>query len=284
MNCDNSERRRRGPYRTKQRVPRQTVYSRKKKLAGVISSSSSDSYETYATAGQSNVLSSPEDTSCEDTTYVESCHERSSDSILLASDSNMDDSVSATPPTSEQLTDNDDEMNNEASNDSVLVTPPTSEQLANNDDEMNNEASTKLYEGSSLSVECSHILISSYMCRHHLTGQAREDLLQLLRIHLPKTNQLPSSSYMFNKHADHTRDIIPIYHYYCHKCYSVLPSDDTIQCPNTSCNTIINKQCISFFITVPIADQLKILLSSKHITCMIKSVCMHVQDMVFTIH
>ena len=107
------------------------------------------------------------------------------------------------------------------------------------------------------------------MCRHHLTGQAREDLLQLLRIHLPKTNQIPSSSYMFNKHTDHTRDIIPIYHYYCHECYSVLPSDDAIQCPNTSCNTIINKQCISFFITVPITDQLKILLSSKHImiTC-----------------
>ena len=122
---------------------------------------------------------------------------------------------------------------------------------------MNNEASTKLCEGSSVSVECSHILISSYMCRHHLTGQAREDLLQLLRIHFPKTNQLPSSSCMFNKHADHTRDIIPIYHYYCHECYSLLPSDDTIQCPNASCNTTINKQCIRFLSQYPLLTNLK---------------------------
>ena len=261
MNCDNSERRRRGPYRTKQRIPRQTVYSRKKKLSGVIPRSSSESCNTNGTCTsiQSTVLSSPEHTSCEYATCVESSNERSLDNSLLASDSNMEDSVLATPPTSEQLT--NDEVTIEAS---VLT---TSEYLINNTDEMNNEVSTvtKLYEGSSLSVESSHILISSYMCRHHLTGQAREDLLQLLRIHLPKTNQLPSSSYTFNKQSDHTRDITPIYHYYCHECYSLLPSDEVIQCHNTSCNANINKQCISFFITIPIADQLKVLLSSKHI-------------------
>ena len=128
--------------------------------SSLISSSSNDSYETTATAGQSNVLSSPEYTSCEDATYVEICHESSLDSTLLASDSNMDDSVLA-----------------------MLL---TSEQLTNNDNELNNEAPTKLYEGSSLSVEGSHILISSYMYRHHLTGQACEDLLNSYGYICPK--------------------------------------------------------------------------------------------------
>ena len=252
MDGDNSKGRRRGPYRTKQRVPRQTIYSRRKKLARVISSSNSDSQpEVTAEAARQLIISSnPEYTNCEDATCVENFHEHSLDSTLLAFDSDMDDSV-------------------------LLATPPTAQQLADIDPEVNSEVSTKLYEGSSLSTEGSRILISSYMCRHHLTGQACEDLLQLLRIHLPKNNQLSSSLYTFHKHTDHTRDVMPDYHYYCHECCSLLPSDDAIQCPNTSCNTIIKKECINFFITVPIADQLKILLSSKHIKCMIYIIAMY---------
>jgi len=124
--------------------------------------------------------------------------------------------------------------------------------------------SLRLYEQSSLSTEESHVLVNSYMCRHNLTGQAREDLLQLLQLHLPSTNHLSPSLYTFNKYTDHTRDIEPDYHYYCSVCYSLLPSSDTTHCPNTSCNNTIKKDDMNFFITVSVATQLKNLLESKH--------------------
>ena len=242
MNSDNIERHRRGPYRTRQRVPRQTIYSRKKKLSEVTSSSTDDTHEAIGTEGLSNLSDNLEYTSCEDATCVENCHERSLD---LTSVADMDDSTSS----------------------ETLVAPPyTSHQLINISDTEripSSETSSELYEGSSISTETSHLLINSYMCRHHLTGQAREDLLKLLQIHLPKVNQLPPSLYTFNRKADHCRDITPDYHYYCPECFTLLPSTNDALCPNTSCNTTINKEPSKHFITVSIAEQLKILLSSK---------------------
>ena len=52
------------------------------------------------------------------------------------------------------------------------------------------------YEGS---TDTSDMLVSSYMCHHHLTGQAREDLLQLSQLFLPNNHNLPSSLYILNK-------------------------------------------------------------------------------------
>lgn len=161
--------------------------------------------------------------------------------------------------------------------DSVLATPHIAQHQLTDDSEANSEVTMKLYEGSSLSTEASHILISSYMCRHHLTRQAREDLLQLLQIHLPKENQLQSSLYTFYKLADHGRDITPDYHHYCSQCYTLLPSGSATVCPNQSCNAVVNKESSNFFITVSIADQLQILLSSKPINCMKLHIQQHQQ-------
>lgn len=245
MDSDTNERHRRGRYCTKQRVPRQTIHSRKKKLSRVTPSSTDNVHEATATtitAELANVSNDPESTSCGDATCVESCYERAMD---LTSDADMNyptDSVSLVDP------------------------PPISHQLINISDTENissREATSKLYDGSSISTETSHLLISSYMCRHHLTGQAREDLLKLLQFHLPKENQLPPSLFTFNRKADHSSNITPDYHYYCSECYTLLPSENDILCPNKSCNTTINKESSKCFITVSIAEQLKILLSSK---------------------
>lgn len=56
-----------------------------------------------------------------------------------------------------------------------------------------------LYNGCELTAESAHLLISSFSYRHHLSGQAQEDLLQLLQMLLPKPNNLPTSLYLFHK-------------------------------------------------------------------------------------
>jgi len=244
MNSDSdAQTRRRGPYRSKKRLPRQTAFSRKRKLIADDSRENTETDELIVSGEPSSTSRNPESYEC------------SVDRPL--SHTAMDCSILTTP--SPQLSDND-------TADTDFQNP------------------LKLYEDSVLSTEESRILISSYMCRHNLTGQAREDLLKLLQLHLPLNNQLSSSLYTFTKYSDHTRDIVPDYHYYCCVCYSLLPSSETTQCPNESCNATISTGEINFFITVPVADQLKNLLSSKHALILLIYIITLVQDKAFTMH
>ena len=56
-----------------------------------------------------------------------------------------------------------------------------------------------LYEGSSLIVPSSSILIMKYMIQHNLTKEALADLLQLIKLHCPSQNQCLSLTYQFKK-------------------------------------------------------------------------------------
>lgn len=122
----------------------------------------------------------------------------------------------------------------------------------------------KLFPGSVLSQTTSRLLISSYMCRHHLSSQAQEDLLQLLQLHLPSGNLLPSSLYSFQRMAGSSSNINlePVAHFYCQKCYTMV-SEDAVACPNQYCATAMCPQSTPSFITISIAEQLKSLLESK---------------------
>ena len=106
-----------------------------------------------------------------------------------------------------------------------------------------------LYEDSSLSTESSLLVISSYMCRHHLTGQAHEDLLELIKLHLPKENNLPSSLYLARR-ASVQNNIVLNYHHYCQHCYTILHDCTSTLCPNEHCKTTINLETSPYLITI----------------------------------
>ena len=211
---------RRGPYRTKNQVPRQTIYNRKWKLA---------------------------EEGLRDTTEV--------DEVITAGETASSDE-SFTIPYGE-------DRGLQADMDNSLQVALTGSLLPDTNITTADD-SLRLYGQSSLSLEESHVLISSYMCCHNLTGQAREDLLQLMQLHLPPCNNLSPSLYTFAKYTEHTIDIESDYHYYCSVCYFLLPSSDATNCLNRRCNATINKDDMKFFITVPVAAQLKHLLESKH--------------------
>ena len=143
----------------------------------------------------------------------------------------------------------------------IIAPPPAADSV----DPADRVPKVPLYEGSMLSTDTSHLLLKSYMCRHHLTGQAQEDLLQLLQLHLPKENKLPSSKYLFQKHNAGEHVDLSTYHYYCSECFTTLPSSDTAVCPNTMCNLEVQPDTSPYFLTVSVSDQLKTLLSSKSI-------------------
>ena len=156
-------------YRTKARTPRQTVYNRKKKLAKGKSLSDVDA---HVDAAGTNLLS---------TSNTEN-----------SSETHIRDLISE--DTSEGITDFSNDTETPFSDYSEINSTTLSNHNVPVDDESKEEESTAalmLYEGCSLTTESSLLLLNSYVSHHNLTQQACQDLLQLLRLHLPKENAMP---------------------------------------------------------------------------------------------
>ena len=124
---------------------------------------------------------------------------------------------------------------------------------------------TPLYNGSSLTVPSSSVLIMKYKMKHHLTQEALADLLKLIKLHCPLPNQCPSSVYHFNKQFHDLQYPIDL-HYFCNSCLHVVKSaTESSVCGNPQCsNDLSMPDSVSSFIEVPLDYQLKILLECKY--------------------
>ena len=60
-------------------------------------------------------------------------------------------------------------------------------------------ANTPLYDGSSLSAKNFNGMFYALMQKHNLSSQAKDSILKLLRLSLPKGNKCPASGYQFEK-------------------------------------------------------------------------------------
>ena len=136
------------------------------------------------------------------------------------------------------------------------------------DDESKAEKSTAslmLYEGSLLATKSSLLLLN--VCHHNLTQQACQDLLQLLKLHLPKENAMPSSLYLFQKQSKQIEsqhiDVVPNHYRYCSECYTLLSDCGNTFSLDECCKAEINSDLSPCLITVFISNQLKILFACK---------------------
>lgn len=119
-----------------------------------------------------------------------------------------------------------------------------------------------LYDGASLNVSSSNILIMQYKMRHSLTDQALTDLLHLLSLHCPTPNHCAPSIYHFKKQFQGMKYPI-IFHYYCSNCLKGVGDSDLI-CSNQLCrNALKASGARSSFIEVPIESQLQTLFERK---------------------
>ena len=183
---------------------------------------------------------------------------------LSSGDMNLDDPETPVNPELNAITDDlphqDDDQPDPTSFSGDIATPDLS--LSGEYD--HEETKQDLFSDSSISVCTSNMLIRSFMCRHHLTYQAKTDLLQLLQIHMPNPNNLPSSLYKFQKmNTKCLLDVDPVVteHHYCSICYTVLSDQTSSTC--TQCGMPLVCNTTPYFITVSISDQLKVFLKRK---------------------
>ena len=125
----------------------------------------------------------------------------------------------------------------------------------------------ELYSGSILTTNTSSLAISSYISRHHLSKQAQEDLLQLLRLHVPSTTELlPSSLYSFKKNSVvyDLGSVEQVYHYFCPTCHVTLPDVKCPACPSSLCGIPLSEHSIISFSSISVGDQVKSLLNREY--------------------
>ena len=140
-------------------------------------------------------------------------------------------------------------------------TPPTDHMPPTDHNEMEQQSLSPLYEGSSVSATSAGLLLKSFAYRHHISGQAQADLLQLLHLLLPDPNNLPKSLYMLHKEQESPKGGI-VRHFFCSQCFTLVPDATTcIACPNSLCQVEFKMNSDNFFIELPVEEQLKMLLS-----------------------
>ena len=89
--------------------------------------------------------------------------------------------------------------------------------------EVDSELLSKLYDGTSLTVLDSYLLLLQYAVRHSLNKKAFFELLQVVGAHLP-TKKIISSYKLKKVFTDFFADIQGTTHYCCSRCHQLLHS------------------------------------------------------------
>ena len=108
-----------------------------------------------------------------------------------------------------------------------------------------------IYPGSRLTVGISALLVMAVVLYHSLTGQALNDILNLIWLHC----LLQSINALKNYFCDLSWPLV--FHWYCSHCYMLVDKKDK-HCPNSFCLkdfTVLGS--LSFFVEVPIMEQLR---------------------------
>lgn len=119
-----------------------------------------------------------------------------------------------------------------------------------------NNHQPRLYPGARITVTVSAILIMVFALRHQLTAEALQDLLVLIEIHCLSPNFCKVTKHNFYGFFNLCKSPVQK-HYFCLFCHQYHGRTSIEECP--SCF----KKMQSYFMYIPIMDQLQYLMSGK---------------------
>lgn len=117
--------------------------------------------------------------------------------------------------------------------------------------------SLPLYEGSRISATISNILIMSYAKKFHLTQDAFQSLIELIKVHCPEKNNCAPSVFKlksFFKEVLSDDEFEPIHTKYCGICQGMVP-DEKDACVVDGCPGKGDK--LISFDYIPIKNQMR---------------------------
>lgn len=117
-----------------------------------------------------------------------------------------------------------------------------------------------LYDGATITLAASMVLLISFAMRHSLTGEALADLLMLVELHCLAPNLCQRNLKTFMAFFCSFRSPLQ-FHYYCEKCYlyhGIIKQDI---CQN--CHTSTKRKSTAYFLVIPLVSQLSTLVAGK---------------------
>ena len=98
--------------------------------------------------------------------------------------------------------------------------------------------------------------------KHNLTMEALADLLQVVKLHCPSPNNIPSTLFHFKKRFQDLQYTVQ-YHFYCNACLTEVPENCEVCSNQDCCYNFAEAKSLSSFIELPVGLQLKSILSRK---------------------
>ena len=84
-----------------------------------------------------------------------------------------------------------------------------------------------LYKEASITEAASNVLMMKYAMKHKLSWEAVADLLQIVKLHCPSPNNVPSTLFHFKKYFKDMQCPVQ-HHYFCSTCLSEISVNDKI--------------------------------------------------------
>ena len=119
-----------------------------------------------------------------------------------------------------------------------------------------------LYKDSLITTAASNVVIMKYAMKHNLTMEALADLLQVVKLHCPSPNNIPSTLFHFKKRFQDLQYPVQ-YHFYCNACLTEVPENCEVCSNQDCCYNFAEAKSLSSFIELPVGLQLKSILSRK---------------------
>lgn len=189
----------------------------------------------------STSLSATDETSDNSETADSTCDQHSSDSS--ASDSTIGSETT-------QSTEYSGSGCSDTSSDSWTSDSSDEDEDNHEVGDQSNYLTSPLYDGASIRVVDSYLLLFQFSLHHSLSGVGFEDLIKLVSVHLPSTsNYTGLSTHTLEKYFAEQLNIKPQLKLYCDHCLRLF--EDGGKCPN-DCD-----HGVKHFIYVPITNQLK---------------------------
>lgn len=115
------------------------------------------------------------------------------------------------------------------------------------------DANQPIYDGASISLKQSMLLVLRLSLKHNLTDSCISDILYIIQFHCSEQNKKKISMYHFKKLFNMENNSY-VKHYYCSKC---LKTSDNYK---TVCDECNQRSSQHFFVTLSIVDQLQMIL------------------------
>lgn len=116
--------------------------------------------------------------------------------------------------------------------------------------------SVPLYPGANVTIGAFLFLLALFTNKYNLVGDAIEQLLSIIALALPEHHVLCTSLHEFKKYFRNLKNPL-IHQHYCRNCFGLVEDKSLDKCPYESCGQPFNLKTSSYFLEIPLANQVK---------------------------